>query len=334
VSKESERAERKAGARELYYALSQYEEDQGRLPYSERGPEYALYRLKDVVLNTDVSDRLNDPVGENGPVKPFPADQEPWPGVRIFEVDWGGKSQRPAAWVDADHKVLNVQFDYLNEPRNLDRTQPAFAVYAEKPLPFQPGRWVVFCNGAMLWISEDNKLFAAPLGKSWKELHKAETTLEPQPSGGPSDAAAALIADGPLSRIGKALWQYQEDHGFLPYSEKGGSYALYKLKPYLVRAWVFDDHYSNLENGVAYWDDENGKVDNADYEYLNETNVKFTDDGEKMVVVVAEKWGALGLYSRRVLFNGADLQFTIRRGEQNAEEPLGKTTQQLEHGSW
>ena len=325
----SEHAGRQLWARELYYALSEYEREHGLLPYSQKGPNYALYKLKAIVLRADVSSRLNDLMPANYPGTPFPSGMKPFPGVTLFKVDWGERSPDGAAWDDARGVVLNVQYDYLNEPRKLDRTQPAFAVYAEKVMSEQRGRWVVFSNGAMLWIPERNTQFTTPLGRSWKELRSAMPDSVAQPVGDTTDPALGLAVLVHADALIDILLDYENHRGHLPFSARGGDYALYGLRPRVRYPWVFDAYCTHLENGVAYWDEKDGRVQNADYEYLNDPTVKMFSEQQKPVVVLAEKWGVESCDRRLVLFSDGMLRY-LSRGSQNAEQPLGKTAEELE----
>ena len=312
---DNELALRKRNVRFLYWVLSRYESVHGALPHSDAGQDYALYRLKPVAPFVGTI-----PSEGQGLLLPL--------GPEIFDVDYPPFKGDKASWDDWDRRVAHPDFDYLNEARALDRSQPKFAVYAEKPLPALNGRRVVFCNGAMLWIPRQDKYFGSPLGRSWKQLHAAGPVEEPQPGGKPSaDILGPVVIQA--ADMNMALRMYLHDHGALPYSERGAEYALYKLKPYVSGAELFDGFYTHIENGVAYWNDEDKKLENSDYDYLNRPSFSGTDASGQEVAVLVERWGATFCRRRMVVFMSGPKGF-IGAGSQNSEHPLGKTESELE----
>ncbi len=305
-------AERKERARRLYFVLSQYAEGSGKLPYSVDGASSALYKLRaiaDVTFEfpSVAGDRMALPLGE-----------------RAFGDIFLGA---PASYDDKGMRVVGCSFDYLNEAVAVDRTQPAFAIYAERVLPGMKGRWVVFCNGAMLWVPRRSKGFVAPLGESWRELNSGYPPPERRVAHMPA-VESALSTQRQRVVLCLAFASYRAAHnGDLPYAVKGGDYALYELRPYVSDARVFDVPFSQLENGVAYFNHKENRVDNADVVYSNDPK---TADGEREpVVILAEKWGVSSCNLRFVLLSDGTTEW-LQRGWQNAEAPLGKTLDELE----
>lgn len=282
---EAERqADRHGNARNLYYALSLWERENGALPYSPEGPEHALYKLKEYLPRCPILPELG------------PGLREPGLDIGVFELPYGILGNKHPHWDDRRKRLVEGAYDYLNEARRLDWTEPAFAVYAEKRGIGGGGRWVVFCNGARLWVTDKNALANDVLGKSLAELVSAE----------PLPAAAPVAALGKNAFFGRmhqmvAIWgvlySYAQDHGALPYSEKGADYALYELKAYVQSPVLFDAAYTRLENGVAYWDDEKRCLANGDFEYANlplsldEFRKSWYPLGDS-TVLIADKWGA------------------------------------------
>ena len=306
-------AHRHRSVRQLYRVLAQYELDHGVLPSSSEGPDHALYMLEPYCAS----------------IFYMPYFSQDHLGLKPFEVENGELDMPPAAWDDYEQRVVNLAYDYFNEPRQLDRTQPVFAVYAEKVAEDSDGRWVVFCNGATLWVSSRNGLYQQVLGKSWKQLRRAEPKPVEQPVGVANWRLIQRFTGSQLAGIFFAMHDYASDHsGSLPFSERGPQAALYKLKAYLPDADIFDGIFTQLENGAAYWNDEKQRLENADFDYLNQP---LSDERRPNppVATLAGKWGADSQNRRWALFSDGTPN-CIFRGSQSAEDPLGKTRDGLE----
>ncbi len=322
-----ERAERNVlnlhAARQLYRVLSLYEEENGALPHSPEGPEHALYVLKDYVGRVPRYPHGDFTATNNMDVEDL---ELPYP--------WLGDG---AAYWDVDgQELMDGDYDYLNEPIALNRESPERAVYATRVDFLFDGRWVVFENGAALWVSRANPYHDAPLGRTMDELQAAEPDENRKPD-------LRLTFDqwhdqgSHQERIAFAVYRYAEDHGAVPLSPAGGAYALYELRDYVPDAGAFDALYTRLENGAAYWDHENKRVGNADFEYLNEpltlAEKHRWQDFSEPIVLLAEKWGVGRLYSRQVTFGGGWLYGSyVRRDAPHADDPLGRTRSELEIG--
>ena len=94
------------------------------------------------------------------------------------------------------------------------------------------------------------------------------------------------------------LQVYQQDHGCIPYDERGPSYALYKLKGYIGtdRAWFFDGPKGVLRdlNGKASWNDEEERIENMNYDYINKPNLKIGEDQKDVVILCEKTWAMKG----------------------------------------
>ncbi len=260
----------------LYHSLAAYADRHGVLPHSPKGPEYALYEVKPYIAGPDLLSYIHPP-GD----------------VALFDVPYSRLGNGAAAWDDSNRRVVNIDFDYINEPRALDRSSPSYPVYAEKIGSTKGGRWVVFCNGAMLWVSRGNPDYRSVFGKSMGELAGAQPASVRTPEGYPG-----TFVDTHRTRnmhfMRSAFVSYQKEHGVIPHSERGQDYALYRLKAYLPDAEVFDALYTNLENGVAYWDDEAKRLANGDFLYINKAIVlpedRYTSPRDDFVII-ADKRG-------------------------------------------
>ena len=95
-----------------------------------------------------------------------------------------------------------------------------------------------------------------------------------------------------MKSLSRALEMYWVDYnGFAPYSAKGEEYALYLLKPYVMREGAkldAPDAETDL-TGPVEWVDEDRRVIGSDYEYLNRPGLKLDRSGDVDVVVLAEK---------------------------------------------
>jgi hypothetical protein len=303
-----------------FRALLRYSRDKGRLPSSPKGPEYALYELKPYLAEISLYGATHyDPVTHSNIGWPPPRAT-----VAIFDLPNSRARSGPAHWDDAENRLVGGDFDYLNRPAQLDMSAPSYALYAEKAGLTKSGRWVVFCNGAALWVSNNNNLYKSVLGRSWEELAKTEPGPVQQPVGALSDRQhdARYRQYDDLNHF---ILQYAIDNGSTPYSEKGGDYALYLLKPYLPDADIFDAVYGRLENGAAYYDDEAKRLANGDFSYFNEALPPATNQYQLRdnVVILADKEGVYTAEVGWVLLGSGDI-CQILRSDWNGENPLGK----------
>jgi hypothetical protein len=76
-----------------------------------------------------------------------------------------------------------------------------------------------------------------------------------------------------LKLIQIALQEYFVEHKSLPFSPQGPDYALYKLKPY-IGAECFEGDTKNLQEARAFWEDDEKRLRNSDFYYLNEPSVR------------------------------------------------------------
>ena len=78
-----------------------------------------------------------------------------------------------------------------------------------------------------------------------------------------------------IKRLFMVMAEYQLDYGYIPYHPLGEEYALYLLKPYLKREKL-DIPYPdpNVIDLPVRWNEKEKKVENCDYEYINEPNLK------------------------------------------------------------
>jgi hypothetical protein len=307
--------------RDLYRALSLCEREFGHLPHGEgmsrqeavedalaaAGWASSLPQYPRFSDSADDGDRLDVSVCD----------------MRFTLLDNGRAYIDPWGPPLAHSRLVCGDFDYLNKAIPLDRSSPSFVVYAEKRGSSPGGRWVVFSNGAVMWVRRDNPHYASPLGKSRSEL------MAGQPGAGylpevELDRYCMLARRTQFQEVQLALLNYAGDHGTTPYSEKGPEYALYKLKPYVPDAAAFDSLYTFIENGTAYWDDEQGRLVNGDYLYLN----KPVSRGE-VVVVMASEWYGIESDTRAVLLSDVPTIHTVTRETPHAEDPLGRAPSEL-----
>jgi hypothetical protein len=276
-----------------YRALSRYAEASGSTPSDVRGPEYALYKCKPFV-------------GEGLYYWPERLPRDRWdPGdLSLFDLPRQWPNNGKPWWDDREQRLVGADFDYLNESRPLDRTRASFALYAERRRLGGKGRWVVFCNGAALWISRKNRHYAEPLGMSWAALSAGEVEGVVQPVG--------ILS---LDQIGTKLWHlddlwsllamYAYDSGHAPYSPGGEEEALYLLKKRAPDPAIFDAAYTRLENGAAYYDDKSRKVLNCDFDCLNEPlSAEVMSATETGLVILADKEGVCGSRVRYAVSKG------------------------------
>jgi hypothetical protein len=298
-----------------YRAISRYAEANGSIPVSSEGPEHALYNCRPYVEEGLYygSDR--------------PTDRGCGPGdASLFDLPHTGLDNGAAHWDEASERLADGDFDYLNEPRALDRGSASYALYAEKLGSHREGRWVVFCNGAALWISRANKHHSSPLGMPRDELMAAELAPVAQPVGALS-FNASVGKEWQLLDIYLLLEAYEGDHGHLPLSAEGPEHALYMLKDYAPDPAVFDARYTRLENGAAYYCEESQAVLNGDFDYLNEE----PDTSRTWLhrnadpVILADKWGVCGPNVRWVLSASGDWGAVDRRDRfEHADDVLGR----------
>lgn len=316
----AQEAEKYEKVRHLYYVLSLYEMRTGSLPYSPRGPEYALYELKDCLRLVPQEPQME-----------FASGYPPMDAT-VLDVPYTELKNGPAVWDNASKRALSVDYDYINERKKLDKTAPAFAIYAEKAGSSKGGRWVVFSNGATLWLSERNALFADVLGRSRDQLSTAEPGPVEAPIGTPN-SWMFWDAESPMHGIQLALREYAEQHGSTPWSDKGGDYALYAIRAWapgwFQNAWTFDAMYTRLKNGVAYWDDDEKCVRNAGFVYLNKPIEPKEFLSKDPMVIFAGRPGVPGGGHRWCI--GANLfAFWVKEGTKNAEDPLGRRQSELD----
>lgn len=76
-----------------------------------------------------------------------------------------------------------------------------------------------------------------------------------------------------LKYVYLAISRYREFHGRLPYDERGGDYALFKLKNELDESRFKASNSGNFFSG-PYWDHENERLVESDFEYLNDPTGK------------------------------------------------------------
>lgn len=319
------RAERLYWIRQVYRPLAAYAEEHGPLPASPKGPEAALYKLRPYVTELDeILQRLARGSGKLS--------------VQFFDIPYTRLRNGPATWDESAGVVRNIDYDYLNETKPLKRGPDRYALYAEKDGSSPGGRWVVFSDGAPMWVSERNKLYREPLGRSWKELREAEgerlfpVKLEIADGGFPgwpygkprARWQRAAIRDR-METLTMGAFQFTAEHKTIPYSERGPEYALYELRETLPDAAVFDAPYSGLQNGAAWWNHEERRLENGDYIYLNEP---LTAEEAVGLCLFAEKWGASWRGARWVGIFPASAR-RLWRGDAGAAAPLGKRREEL-----
>jgi len=309
-------AERKESVRRLYRLLSAYEMKHGAIPCSSRGPDFALYELEPVAKVTPWFDEA-----AGGPLVAV--------GPDVLDVQFTRLGNGDATWDDNAKCVRNADYDYLNKAIALDRTSPQVAIYAEKAGSTRGGRWVVFSNGAMLWISKANEHYGSPLGMSWSDLGKGEATPVAQPHGVLSRGQLSE-REGQYMELLVILQRYAERNGALLHSTRGADYALFRLRGAVTGAGCLDARYTRLENGVAYWNDKEQRLENGDFEYLNEPIAFDRKSGElsRDVVLLADKWGVCSLNARWVAWPFR--VGVVPRGSPNADWPLGRGIGELE----
>ena len=313
-------AERPHLLRGIYGAFSLYASDNGgRIPYDPRGPDYALYQLKAYVERVTLYSC------------PEPGAEFRWAHGHVGLFSGAGcRQQGEAQWDDAVGRLVGGQVDYLNMPRALDRRSPAFVLYAARPGPRAYGRWVVFSNGAMMWLDKGNAFYESPLGKSYEHIERAQSPISSAPVGSMSAKHRNVRTLHFLYLLG-VLERYAVVNGETPHSDKGSDHALYALKDYVPDAGVFDAPYGLLENGVAWFDDDEQMVRNGDFLYVNEA-IGLDPAGpflQEKVVLLADRWGVSHPDIRWVLLGSGHIG-QVHRHSPNATDPLGKTIYQLQ----
>lgn len=305
--------------RDLYRVLSLYEREQGLLPSGWEEDGEVLYQLEPGM----------------GRVPRYPLEY-PHSGefdcldVGVFDMPFSLLGNGKAVFDSTGSTGLRYgDFDYLNKAIPLDRSAPSFALYAEKKGSSPGGRWVVFSNGAVMWVERDNPHYASPLGKSRAELMAGQERSADLPELD-VDTYCLSQRDRQRSLFIYALYAYAKEHGAMPQSPQGGEHALYKLKPYVPDAAAFDSLYMFIENGTAYWDDEQQRVVNADYTCLNKALPWRGVPKDEQVVVIAGEWLGVQPDIREVLFAGDVHFYPIRRGTPHADNPLGRHRRELE----
>ncbi|GAH56559.1 unnamed protein product, partial [marine sediment metagenome] len=102
------------------------------------------------------------------------------------------------------------------------------------------------------------------------------------------------------------------------------------LKPYVPDAAAFDVLYAPWENGVAFWDDEEERLVNGDYEYVNRPIPPGPPyDLAEPVAVLAEKWGAGPTHLRRRVQFGQRRWVRVGIWHEHGEDPLGRTYEDI-----
>lgn len=130
-----------------------------------------------------------------------------------------------------------------------------------------------------------------------------------------------------LLAVGEALFLYHCEQGTFPFDVRGGDHALRLLKPYLeelhrvrssrpfsgmsVRladsAKQFDDPEGEDEADPPYWDDDQQRIVNSDYEYANDPFPFERGSGpfQARIVVAGKSSGAEG--RKLILFGDASV---------------------------
>lgn len=88
-----------------------------------------------------------------------------------------------------------------------------------------------------------------------------------------------------LDTVGLALDNYRYAHGTLPYDARGPEYALYALADCLP-ATCFDGFPRDNPKAEAWWDHDQKRLVNSDFEYLNREGL---DGSSRQMIMLAEK---------------------------------------------
>ena len=127
----------------IRHALYIYNYEYGELPYDRRGPEFALYKLK-----------------------PFVED------VNLFRCPIGDKiNPGPPAWDDANHRLLNSDYDYINQPgiNMQDHSREIYLVIlAERTGVRKSGKVYLNKIGVTGWFKYDKEAPKEIVGKVGK----------------------------------------------------------------------------------------------------------------------------------------------------------------------
>ncbi len=315
AAREGRSEEMRFAVKQPYRVLAAYADDIGHLPADPLGSGKALYKLKPYLDRVHLYDWPRKPTAD----------------VTIFELPDGSSGDPVACWDDGAHSLLGEDIDYVNEPRVIDRRSPRFAVYAAVRRWGSGGRWVVFCNGAALWISDANRHYDSPLGLSWQDLEQGEAAGVGQPISRLSKTQLTMQG-WQCDDLVDALVVYATKHGATPASPDGGDHALYQLKGVVPDAGIFDAVYGRLENGAAFYDQTQHCVVNGDFVYLNEPLPLSAGHPGQLgsdVCTLCSKPGVVGLDILWVIGAEAMEDGQVRARDLGGASPLGEPIRAL-----